>query len=238
MVNLDFILFIDQIIINKSMEASVNSYSELYALNSAMIHLMLELEECYEKLLLAIRERNADTMHYLIDNDVKINKMRDVIEEKCLVLLLREHPYARDLRNVLSVFKIVTEAERIGDQIRDIAECLIMSEISKNNKLLDKLLNMADNIGRMMNAAIKSFGAFDSELAEQCCDFDDAIDAQYLAIKQEIITVASQNTHGIFDILSAVKHFEKIGDHLVNIAEWVNYIVTAHRKISNTDDNK
>lgn len=216
----------------------MKSYSELYALNSAMMHLMLELEDCYDKLLISIRQRNTEIMHYLIDNDVNINKMRDAIEEKCLVLLLREHPYARDLRNVLSVFKIVTEAERIGDQIRDIAECLITSEIAKNNKLLDKLLNMADNIGRMMNEAIKSFGAFDSDLAEKCRNSDDAIDAQYLAVKREIISVASQNAKGIFDLLSAVKHFEKIGDHLANIAEWVNYTVTAHRKILRTNDEK
>lgn len=216
----------------------MKSYSELYALNSAMMHLMLELEDCYDKLLISIRQRNTEIMHYLIDNDVNINKMRDAIEEKCLVLLLREHPYSRDLRNVLSVFKIVTEAERIGDQIRDIAECLITSEIAKNNKLLDKLLNMADNIGRMMNEAIKSFGAFDSDLAEKCRNSDDAIDAQYLAVKREIISVASQNAKGIFDLLSAVKHFEKIGDHLANIAEWVNYTVTAHRKILRTNDEK
>lgn len=216
----------------------MKSYSELYALNSAMMHLMLELEDCYDKLLISIRQRNTEIMDYLIDNDVNINKMRDAIEEKCLVLLLREHPYARDLRNVLSVFKIVTEAERIGDQIRDIAECLITSEIAKNNKLLDKLLNMADNIGRMMNEAIKSFGAFDSDLAEKCRNSDDAIDAQYLAVKREIISVASQNAKGIFDLLSAVKHFEKIGDHLANIAEWVNYTVTAHRKILRTNDEK
>lgn len=208
----------------------MKNYSELYGLNSAMIHLMLDVEESYENLITSVRDCDVEKMQIIIDNDAKINRKRDEIEEKCLVLLLREHPYSRDLRNVLSVFKIVTEIERIGDQIRDIAECFITSKIPKNHELLDKLMIMADNIGEMLNRAIKAFGAFDVTLALHCYVSDDAVDADYLSLKAEIIDESNRDKIGIFDLLSAVKHFEKIGDHIANITEWINYTVNSRRK--------
>ena len=64
---------------------------------------------------------------------------------------------------------------------------------------------------------------------------DDIVDEYFDRIKQELIPQIAQNPANgerAIDLLMIAKYFERIGDHAVNIAEWVIFSVTVIHKSS------
>lgn len=207
------------------------SYMDIYELNCETVHYMLDVDETINMLAMAISENDDDKLKEIIKGDINYNRMRDNLENKCLHLFLKEQHYSRDLRDLLSVFKITTDVERIADQIRDIAENCIGQDLAEHTEILKKFLNMLKSTGDMFKDCIKCFGSFDSDKSKAVRKADDAIDDAYREIKDMIHnSMKSAVSESLFALLSAVKHTEKIGDHIANIAEWVQYTVSGARK--------
>lgn len=207
------------------------SYMDIYELNCETVHYMLDVDEAINMLAMAISENNDDKLKQIIEGDINYNRMRDNLENKCLHLFLKEQHYSRDLRDLLSVFKITTDVERIADQIRDIAENCIGQNLTEHTEILKKFLDMLKSTGEMFKECIKCFGSFDSDKSKTVREADDAIDDAYREIKDMIHnSMKNAVSESLFALLSAVKHTEKIGDHIANIAEWVQYTVSGARK--------
>lgn len=207
------------------------SYMDIYELNCESVHYMLDVDEAINMLAMAISENNDDKLKQIIEGDINYNRMRDNLENKCLHLFLKEQHYSRDLRDLLSVFKITTDVERIADQIRDIAENCIGQNLTEHTEILKKFLDMLKSTGEMFKECIKCFGSFDSDKSKAVREADDAIDDAYREIKDMIHnSMKNAVSESLFALLSAVKHTEKIGDHIANIAEWVQYTVSGARK--------
>lgn len=207
------------------------SYMDIYELNCETVHYMLDVDEAINMLAMAISENNDDKLKQIIEGDINYNRMRDNLENKCLHLFLKEQHYSRDLRDLLSVFKITTDVERIADQIRDIAENCIGQNLTEHTEILKKFLDMLKSTGEMFKECIKCFGSFDSDKSKAVREADDAIDDAYREIKDMIHnSMKNAVSESLFALLSAVKHTEKIGDHIANIAEWVQYTVSGARK--------
>ncbi len=156
-----------------------------------------------------------------------INAMERKIEGMCMKLLLRQQPVARDLRQISSALKMISDMERIGDQALDIAE--IAKYINKNHGQNVKLEEMAKATMKMVTDSIDSFVKKDLELAHEVMKHDDIVDDLFCDIKKEIIErIGHDNEDGEYlaDVLMAAKYLERIGDHSVNIAEWVEYSIT------------
>lgn len=206
-------------------------YMDIYELNCETVRYMLDVDEALNLLAEAIASCDKDRFKEIIENDVNFNCMRDSLEDKCLHLFLKEQHYSRDLRNLLSVFKIITDVERIGDQIRDIAENCIGQIFDGQEMILKAFLNMLKCAGGMLKDCIKCFGSFDGEQSVSVRKADDVIDSAYRDIKDMIYSsIKIEASESLFALLSAVKHTEKIGDHIANIAEWVQYTVSGMRK--------
>lgn len=206
-------------------------YMDIYELNCKTVRYMLDIDEALNILTEAIAGCDKDRFKEIIENDINFNYMRDSLEDKCLHLFLKEQHYSRDLRNLLSVFKIITDVERIGDQIRDIAENCIGQSFDGQDEILKAFLNMLKCAGGMLKDCIKCFGSFDGEQSISVRKADDVIDSAYRDIKDMIYSsIKIEASESLFALLSAVKHTEKIGDHIANIAEWVQYTVSGTRK--------
>ncbi len=155
------------------------------------------------------------------------HKERD-IENLCFKLLLKQQPVARDLRQVSSALRMISDMERIGDQASDIAE--VASEM--NHDIAEshvRLQEMADATIRMVTESIDSFVKRDLELARQVQREDDVVDDLFQKVRTDIVTlIGADRELGEFciDLLMIAKYFERIGDHATNIAEWVEYSIT------------
>lgn len=160
--------------------------------------------------------------------DSEINHKERELEALCMKILLRQQPVASDLRIVSSVLKMISDFERIGDQASDIAELaqyIIKSDLPEKIKIKD----MASETATMVTDCIDAFVNKDLEGCRNIYKHDDVVDSMFTEIKDEIIRlVQSDNVDGelCIDLLMTAKYLERIADHAVNIAEWVEYSIT------------
>lgn len=167
-------------------------------------------------------------------NDDLIDQYERLIEEMCVNILLKERPFAKDLKVVTGVLKLVSDLERIGDHAEDIYDFASRLKGHKQKAENDKEIeNLSLFVMQMIKKSIKAYILKDYNLANEVIKDDDYVDKKYLEIletfanKQDI-----PNDYVSFAIYTTlvVKYLERIADHSVNIAEWVVYISSGYYK--------
>lgn len=167
-----------------------------------------------------------------VETEDEINRKERDIESICMKLLLEQQPVARDLRVISSALKMISDMERIGDQAYDIAE---IAKFIKNSNVKSKIhiKDMAAAATKMVTDSVDSFVKKDVELARAVMAYDDKVDNLFNCVKDELVLLITEDkANGEFciDLLMIAKYLERIGDHAVNIAEWVEYSITGtHR---------
>ena len=167
-----------------------------------------------------------------VETEDEINRKERDIESICMKLLLEQQPVARDLRVISSALKMISDMERIGDQAYDIAE---IAKFIKNSNVKSKIhiKDMAAAATKMVTDSVESFVKKDVELARSVMVYDDKVDNLFDCVKDELVQLITEDkANGEFciDLLMIAKYLERIGDHAVNIAEWVEYSITGtHR---------
>ncbi len=179
----------------------------------------------------------------LLDGDIRlarqvpelseqIDQKERGIESMCLKLLLQQQPVARDLRTISSALKMITDIKRIGDQSADIAEIVTMANLSATGDTSD-IHDMALAAIKMVTESIDAFVKKDLTLAHKVIDYDDVVDGYFDKVKKSLIERFSDpDADGEYtlDLLMIAKYFERIGDHAVNIAQWVLFSITGSRE--------
>lgn len=153
----------------------------------------------------------------------EIDRRERGIETLCMRMLLQQQPVAWDLRRISAALRMINDMERIGDQAKDIAEIIgfLGGRISENS---ETLRGMALCTIRMVTESVDAYVRRDIALARKVISDDDEVDERFLRVKRELISdIAKKPDDGEFalDILMIAKYLERIGDHAVNIAQWV-----------------
>lgn len=164
--------------------------------------------------------------------EVEIDQKEKDIENLCMKMLLRQQPVAGDLRLISAALKMISDMERIGDQACDIAD---IARMIQDRGLLEELpiRKMAQAAIHMLTDAVDAFVRHDVELARKVMVADDIVDEAFVQIKEKLIETISQDASKgevCLDYLMIAKYYERIGDHAVNIAEWVEYSITGQHK--------
>lgn len=190
---------------------------------SKMCHLVITaIEDC----VTAFKNQDKDLAREIIAHDKIINDSERSIEARCLSLILKQQPIAGDLRTVSTALKIVTDLERIGDQSADIAEILIELNGDCVYKMVEHIPNMASMAKKMVKEAIEAFNEKDLEKAGEVILLDDKMDKYFGIVKHELSDIMKETvdkTDICINFLMIAKYFERIGDHAVNICEWVEF---------------
>ena len=175
--------------------------------------------------------QGEDCIRDVFDTDREIDAKEREIENLCMRLLLHQQPVAGDLRQISAALKMISDMERIGDQAADIAD--LSKFIEDNNIEIPKLISqMANMTVKMVSESIDAFVKADLALCRQVIDNDDKVDDAFNQVKEELAQMMYQNLDAKagLDLLMTAKYMERIGDHAVNIAEWVEYSITGvHR---------
>ena len=187
---------------------------------------------CQEAIFMAahiLQEEDPD-VEAVEEKEKAIDKKEREIEHLCMHLILRQQPIASDLRRIGAALKMITDMERIGDQAADIADLArFIAGKEKQGESQGHLWEMAQATVKMVTDSVASFVNDDYDLALQVMKADDAVDTLFEKIKKDIIDMIRTqqvDAEGSLDLLMAAKYFERIGDHAVNIAEWVEYSIT------------
>ncbi|MDR2938795.1 MAG: phosphate signaling complex protein PhoU, partial [Clostridiales bacterium] len=144
-----------------------------------------------------------------------------------------QQPVAADIRAISSALKMITDMERIGDHAEDISEIVICMASRPYIKELSDLPKMAEATIKMLNGSIDAFVKKDLELAQAVIKYDDIVDGLFTAIKNDLINLIREDVENgkqAIDLIMIAKYFERIGDHAVNIAEWVVFTLTGEHK--------
>lgn len=207
--------------------------SQLQELNLDLIKMGSAIEEAIIKAVDALVKRDLALAKEAIDFDAVIDDMERGIERRCLKLLLQQQPVATDLRKISSALKMITDMERIGDHAADISE--ITQRLSKDDYFdeLKHIPKMAEATIKMVKEAIDAYVNYDINLAKAVIKSDDIVDDLFNDVKNSLIELIgkdkSYGEHAI-DLMMIAKYFERIGDHAVNIAEWVIFSITGVHK--------
>ena len=180
----------------------------------------------------AIQGSEREIIRDTFETDQKIDSKEREIEGICMRLLLHQQPVAGDLREISAALKMISDMERIGDQAADIADLSQFIDKSAVGEPIN-IGKMAEKTVTMVTESVDAFVKNDLELCRKVINDDDYVDDAFNEIKEHlaegIISKKIDAKTGL-DILMAAKYFERIGDHAVNIAEWVEYSITGcHR---------
>ncbi|MEG2949686.1 MAG: phosphate signaling complex protein PhoU [Clostridia bacterium] len=206
---------------------------QLEELGQEMISMGAMIESAIDKACDALLRQDEALALAVMQSDVLVDQKERSIETMCLRLLLLQQPIARDLRKVSSALKMITDMERIGDQAADICEIVTMLGEKGIVQSPKNIANMARETVSMVHKSIDAYVASDVDLAREVMAWDDVVDELFMRIKAELIQVLAQDaTQGqqALDLLMIAKYFERIGDHAVNISEWVEFSVTGYYK--------
>ncbi len=165
----------------------------------------------------------------------EIDQLEHDIETRCMRMLLQQQPVAKDLRVISAALKMISDMERIGDQAADIAELTgyVADTIQQQNRL--HITKMARAAVGMVTESVEAFVQGDLQLVQKVIRDDDAVDELFLRVRQELVQALKDESgkpNAILDLLMIAKYFERIGDHAVNVAEWVEYSITGVHKSS------
>ena len=180
----------------------------------------------------ALTNRDTALAEKVAPLDHEIDRKEREIESLCLKLLLQQQPVAKDLRQISAALKMITDMERIGDQAADIAE-IIPFFLSHNTFDCTLVCRMAQQASSMVTQSVDAFVRRDVDLARSIAKQDDLVDEDFSNVKQALISaIAREPGQGevALDLLMIAKYFERIGDHAVNLSEWVEFSVTGVHK--------
>jgi len=206
---------------------------ELEDLNNELIQMGALIEEAIDMAIIALINQDVEIAKRAMEFDNVIDDKEREIERHCLKLLLQQQPVAADLRLISTAIKMIADMERIGDQAADISEITIFTA-EHNFAFADiSFSEMADATKKMVKESIDAFVNRDIELAKKVIDDDDFVDDLFNKIKSDLINsvrIDAKRGEQIVDFLMIAKYFERIGDHAVNIAEWVIFSLTGEHK--------
>ena len=198
---------------------------QLELLNTELIRMGALCEDGISQAAKVLVTRDEALRRAVDETEQEIDRKEREIEAICLRLLLQQQPVAKDLRLISAAMKMIADMERIGDQASDIAEMVehIRAEV------LPASLHIAEMARAAVTNSVDSFVRRDMDIARAVEKADDEVDALFNKVKSEIIAlIAEKPEEGetCLDLLMVAKYFERIGDHAVNIAEWVVFSLT------------
>ncbi|HGC6975673.1 TPA: phosphate signaling complex protein PhoU [Streptococcus agalactiae] len=206
--------------------------SQLNDLNKEIIFMGALCEDIIGKSLGALTNSNDVYLDDISETYHKIEQMERDIEERCLKLLLRQQPVAKDLRRISSALKMVYDMKRIGAQAYEIAEIVSLGDIIQGaGSERDQLNSMSNNVISMLTKSIDAFIYDNEEQAHQVIEQDRTVNQEFDTIKKQLVLYFSvQDVDGEYpiDVLMIAKYLERIGDHTVNIAKWVLFSITGN----------
>lgn len=201
---------------------------DLRDLREKLLAMGAKVENLIAQSMKALTERDSVLAEKVVAADKDVNRLEVEIDELCRRILALRQPAASDLRLITTALKIVTDLERIGDLAVNIAErSMDLNQVPPLAPYVDTP-RLAELAQQQVKRALDAFVSNDVTKAEEVLQGDDLLDALFLKIFNELLAYMmedSKNIRRATALMFIAKHLERIGDHAMNVAEMVVYMV-------------
>ncbi len=208
----------------------VRSYEqELEALRGMIARMGGLVESQTANAISAVLNRDGEAAQFAMEQDPKVDALEREVEGRAIRMLALRAPMAQDLREIVSVLKVTSDLERIGDYAANIAKRSLRVGRIGPEPTLGGLRNMGRLVQESLRLAIDALSQNDKDKAFEVWQSDKAVDELYTAMFRELITYMMEDPRNISScthLMFIAKNLERIGDHSTNIAEQVHYAVT------------
>ena len=201
---------------------------DLRTLREKLLVMGGKVEQLISDSVRGLTERDSTLAEGVRTADAEVNRLEVEIDDLCRRILALRQPAASDLRLITTALKIVTDLERIGDLAVNVAKKAIELNQAPPLKPYLDLPRLAELAQNQVKKALDAFVAEDTDEAEEVLKGDDLLDALFLKIFNELLGFMmedSKNIRRATSLLFVAKHLERIGDHAMNVAEMVVYMV-------------
>ena len=172
----------------------------------------------------------------VIGRDAEVNAYDELITDRSIRLLAQRQPLASDLRVVISIGRAVRDLERIGDEAKKIAAHAVEIHSAGAKAPLRQFYRdarrMTELVVSLLRDAIRAFDSLDGEAAGRLSARDAEIDAEFRSSMRHLVTLVMEDQRQLRHTINTVfvlKALERIGDHAVNLAEGITYLVSGKR---------
>lgn len=180
--------------------------------------------------LAALMEADIDLANEVAEKDVEVNRLEVEIDEECTQVLARRQPAASDLRLIVTVIKVITDLERIGDEAEKLGRfsrdlSALSPEIPSYRK---ELRHLGELVKSMLHDSLDAFARLDVDAALQIAQRDADVNKEYENLERLLGTHLVEDPRQVsklFKITWCARALERVGDHSVNICEYVVYLV-------------
>jgi phosphate transport system protein len=178
---------------------------------------------------LAVCEADAGAAKGIVEARRTSERLRRLIEDSCMSLMLLQQPLARDLRLVTSSFRAVTDLSRIDEMCSDIAVLSLELPAGAVAPVSQIVGRLAEGAATMVERATTAFLVSDGEMAEGVFATDDAVDVLYDQARTAVVSALradGDDGEGLPELLMVAKYYERMGDHAQGIADWAVFNAT------------
>lgn len=203
--------------------------SELEDIKNRLLEMGGKVEQQLSAAVDALIDGDTGTAEAIINRDHEVNQMEMAIDDECATILARRQPAASDLRLVVTVIKVNTDIERIGDEAAKIArQAVKLAEEGMSPSNYVEVRHIGAHVASMLRNALDAFARLDVDMAVEVVKDDSNVDKEYGSAMRSLVTFMMEDPRDIGAILNemwALRSLERIGDHASNIAEHVVYLV-------------
>ena len=208
---------------------------ELANLKTELVEMCRLTEQMLDNAITALINRDRELGKSIGQMDKRVDEYEMDIEKRCMRILLKQQPVAKDFREVSTALKMITDIERFGDQASDIGDLVYTMPGDKYIKELTHIKAMGNLAVKMVRESVNSFINNNEALADEVINLDDEMDNLFLTVKEELIELIKKdgkNGDQAIELMMVAKYLERIGDHAVNVCEWTKYNETGvHTKV-------
>ena len=188
-------------------------------INCQIVQMSTLVEKQLYASMIALKNHDLEIINKIMKEDDKVDELQKKIEEECIKFIASEQPLAKDLRNVFTATKVVTDFERMADYSVDI--CKIIKRM--NNDATDfegdalSLWVMEEKIRKMISLATNAYVN------------NDEIDSLYKTIFESTlknVKLDEVRANKNAQLLFVAKYLERVADHVTNICEWIIFSKT------------
>ena len=212
---------------------TVKSYND--EMNQLHLHVMQIGELVRDQLSRAVdslKQEDADAAREVIERDRLVNELDIEVDDEIVHIIAKRQPMARDLREILTVGKIVTDLERCGDEARKIALLCVHfydhNTTSPSDVILRDIVKLSEFVDSMLDKAIRAYDDLDLELALETIRMDIDLDTEFKCCLRRLSTFIMEDSRVVGHVVETVlglRALERIGGHAKNIGGYVVFLV-------------